>query len=200
MRPVRRVRCVRVRRVGIMRPGGRPTMPNRPDRQRPRPHHHRSWLYLILRMPGRPTRAHGILRHPTPATPPPNADEVQIVSAHKSLRHRMQHQPTGRALLTLATTALISGVGCLWATVVTPSGDRILVAACLSAAAVLLCGAVAVAAYRAEEVRVLRGRMAAMDASVARPAAGRTPALGERQGDGGAPSHPPPEGAQPGDG
>lgn len=104
-----------------------------------------------------------------------------------SLRHRTQHQPTGRALLTLATTALISGVGCLLATVATPSGDRTLVATCLAVAAVLLCAAAAVAAYRTAEVRVLSDRMAAMDASVARLADETLPAVVKRLRDGASP-------------
>ena len=99
---------------------------------------------------------------------PPNADEVLIVSAQISLRRRMQHPPTVRALLTLATTALIAGVGCLWAAVAVPPDDRVFVATSLGAGGALLCAAVAVAAYRTEETRFLRDQVAAMDASFAR--------------------------------
>jgi len=90
-------------------------------------------------------------------------------------------------LLTLATTALITGVGCLWATVAAPAGGRTLVATCLGAAAVLLCAAAATAAYRAEEVRDLRDRMTAMDESVARLADETLPAVVKRLRDGASP-------------
>ncbi|HEU5158965.1 MAG TPA: ATP-binding protein [Streptosporangiaceae bacterium] len=106
------------------------------------------------------------------------------MSAHISLRRRIQHPATGRALLTLATTALISGVGCLWAALAAPPGDRAFVAICLGAAAVLLCAAVAVAAYRTEEMRGLREQLAAKDESVARLADETLPAVVKHLRDG----------------
>jgi signal transduction histidine kinase len=96
----------------------------------------------------------------------------------------MQHPPTGRALLTLATTALISGVGCLWAVVAVPPDDRAFVATSLGAGAALLCAAVAVAAYRTEETHFLREQMAAMEASVDRLADETLPAMVKRLRDG----------------
>jgi signal transduction histidine kinase len=103
----------------------------------------------------------------------------------------------GRALLSFATTALVTGVGCLWATVVAPPGDRAFVGASLGAAAVLLCVAVAVAAYRSEEVHDLRDRLAAMDASVARLADETLPAVMKRLRDGASPDTALTEVAQP---
>jgi signal transduction histidine kinase len=115
---------------------------------------------------------------------PPNADEVLIVSAHISIRRRIQHPPTSRALLTLATTALISGVACLWAAVAVPPDDRAFVATSLGAGAALLCAAVTVAAYRTEETRFLRDQMAAMEVSVVRLADETLPAMVKRLRDG----------------
>jgi signal transduction histidine kinase len=109
------------------------------------------------------------------------------VSAHLSLRRPVKHPPLGRALLTLATTALITAAGCVWATAAAPAEGRTLVATCLGAAAVVLCVAAATAAYRSEEVRDLRNRLAAMEANVARLADETLPAVVKRLRDGASP-------------
>jgi signal transduction histidine kinase len=94
-----------------------------------------------------------------------------------SVQRRVPRPPLGRTLLAAAATALVTGVGCLWATAVAPSAARTLVAACLGSAAVLLSVAVALAVYRYEEARLYRARLAAKDASMIQLAEDTVPAV-----------------------
>ncbi|WP_285778277.1 ATP-binding protein [Microtetraspora sp. NBRC 13810] len=74
----------------------------------------------------------------------------------------------------------VSGGACLLAVAVAPAGERALLAWCLGVAAILLSAAVTVAAYAAQQTRLLRGRIAATDAELTRLAEHTMPGLVER--------------------
>ncbi|HEX6470857.1 MAG TPA: ATP-binding protein [Streptosporangiaceae bacterium] len=105
------------------------------------------------------------------------------MSARIALRHEATRPPIGQALVALAVTALVTGLGCLWTTVAAPADARTLMGASLGSAAILLCAAVAAAAYFERDSRRSRDRVTAMEASIAR-LADAVPAVVHRVRDG----------------
>nr|WP_209648851.1 ATP-binding protein [Kibdelosporangium banguiense] len=86
----------------------------------------------------------------------------------------------GWALLVLLAALVITGSACLWVTAETPAVGQTLVAWFGAAAAVLVSVAVTVAAYSTQAAHYFRGRIAVLDADVARLADDTLPAVVQR--------------------
>lgn len=90
------------------------------------------------------------------------------MAAQTSVSLRATRSPIGRALLTLPVAVVVIGGTCLWLTARTSTADDPLVAAFSVTASVLLCIALAIAAYTAQAADQLREQIARMQADAAR--------------------------------
>jgi signal transduction histidine kinase len=86
----------------------------------------------------------------------------------------------GRALFVLLAAIVFTGGVWLWVTTEVPAAARMFVAWYAGAAAVVVCVAVAVAAYCMQAARHFRGRIAVLDAEVAQLADDTLPAVVQR--------------------
>ncbi|MDX6328785.1 MAG: hypothetical protein QOI83_1168 [Streptomycetaceae bacterium] len=99
------------------------------------------------------------------------------MSAHIAVRPLAERPPLFRTLLVPLITVVVTGGAALGATAGAPAGGRTLMAWYSGVTAVLLCAAVAVAAYRTRTVRGLRAHIAATDADTAQLADNTIPDL-----------------------
>jgi signal transduction histidine kinase len=97
---------------------------------------------------------------------------------------KRERPPLDRALLILLAAVLVTGGACLWATASVPAADRGIVATCAGIAALALCAALTLAAYEFQTTRMLRDRVATMDAQIAQLADETLPAVLKRLRDG----------------
>ncbi|MFB9834169.1 ATP-binding protein, partial [Actinoallomurus acaciae] len=106
------------------------------------------------------------------------------MSAHVPSRQRAERPPMDRTLLVLLAAVVVTGGACLLVAASVPAEHRALVATGSGVAALALCAAVALAAYGFQTARELRGRIATMDAELARLADETLPAAITRLRDG----------------
>ncbi|TMR36692.1 ATP-binding protein, partial [Nonomuraea zeae] len=83
-------------------------------------------------------------------------------------RHRAAGPRLDEPLVVLATAVVVTGAAALTAVLTAPATTQVFLAWALGAAAVLVCGAVTLAAYGRQENRRLRGRLAANDEELSR--------------------------------
>jgi signal transduction histidine kinase len=102
------------------------------------------------------------------------------MSVRIPIHHQAERSPMGWALLVLLAALVITGGVCLWVTAEAPAAGQTLVAWFGGAAAVLVSVAVTVAAYSTQAARYFRGRIAVLDADVARLADDTLPAVVQR--------------------
>ncbi|GAA4637993.1 ATP-binding protein [Actinoallomurus vinaceus] len=106
------------------------------------------------------------------------------MSAHVPTHQRAERPPMDRALLVLLAAVVVTGGACLGATASVPAADRAAVAIYTGVAALVLCAALAFAAYGFQSARLLRDRIAEMESDQGRLAEQTLPAVVKRLRDG----------------
>src|SRR4051812_20992098 len=106
------------------------------------------------------------------------------MSVHLPARSQAARLPMGRALFVLPAAMVVTGGVWWWMTAGVPAAERTFVAWYGGVAAAVVCAAVTVAAYCARAARHFRGRIAVLDAEVARLADDTLPTVVQRVRDG----------------
>jgi len=106
------------------------------------------------------------------------------MSVHLPARSQAARLPMGRALFVLPAAIVVTGGVWWWMTAGVPAAERTFVAWYGGVAAAVVCAAVTVAAYCARAARHFRGRIAVLDAEVARLADDTLPTVVQRVRDG----------------